>query len=561
MKKRIYSVVLVLALIAGVIATANIIKSYNSAVVTEEETVTEYDKESVYLWYSDKSMENYLRAAAAEYNEKNNARVIVNYQPQAEYLKEINQSTIKNNVPDLFVVSHEKLGTAYQAGLAEPILLSEAEFDNLYFGQAKNAVTYKDMLMGYPLCYETSVLLYNEYFLKQLSILKLDEEFPERLDAILAQNTPEPSQSPTPTPTATPIPTATPTPDPKDDAAKVAQAMAKAKENAEPTATPIPTATPTPEPTPARFTDEEIYGKLTDLLPSTMDELTALGDSYDATMRNESVMKWDVSDVFYNYFFLGDSISVGGDAGWDTSHIEIYNLNAIKSLEAYQKLNAFFSMDTTDCTYEQIMQEFIEGKIVFTIATSDAVELIESAIEQGIFADGYGVTLIPAMSDTLGTRAMSETSCIAINPYSKHTETANDFARFVTTEYADKLYSLTCDRENGISGKLSVASNVAYEYPAFGIFAEEYARSIPLPKMTETSNFWINLEAVFASVWNGEEPNKLLRNLAEQMMLQATGSVTTFDVIEVPVEESEEEEELDEAALSLEDTSSEEPPE
>ena len=72
-------------------------------------------------------------------------------------------------------------------------------------------------------------------------------------------------------------------------------------------------------------------------------------------------------------------------------------------------------------------------------------------------------------------------------------------------------------------------------------FRTEYESSIPMPKMIETSNFWIQLEIVFSRVWNGENINDLVRGLSEQMMTQITGEPYTEEYIEEPQEVVEEE--------------------
>ena len=75
------------------------------------------------------------------------------------------------------------------------------------------------------------------------------------------------------------------------------------------------------------------------------------------------------------------------------------------------------------------------------------------------------------------------------------------------------------------------------------LFLEEYARSVPMPKMIETSNFWVQLEIAFARIWEGEDANDELRSLSEQIMGQVLGEAYTEEYIDVPVpvEETEEE--------------------
>ena len=56
--------------------------------------------------------------------------------------------------------------------------------------------------------------------------------------------------------------------------------------------------------------------------------------------------------------------------------------------------------------------------------------------------------------------------------------------------------------------------------PLLGIFADQYAKSVSLPKMMEIGNLWLQLEALFAKVWDGEEVVPLVRELEEQIATQ-----------------------------------------
>ena len=52
------------------------------------------------------------------------------------------------------------------------------------------------------------------------------------------------------------------------------------------------------------------------------------------------------------------------------------------------------------------------------------------------------------------------------------------------------------------------------------VFIDQYAESISLPKMMEIGNLWLQLEALFAKVWNGERVEPLVRELEEQIATQ-----------------------------------------
>ena len=84
----------------------------------------------------------------------------------------------------------------------------------------------------------------------------------------------------------------------------------------------------------------------------------------------------------------------------------------------YQQLNQFFSIDTKAVTYDSVLSEFIEGKIVFTVATTDAIGKLEKAKKDGTFAYEYGVTAIPAVSDALDSKSLSVTNAAVINGFS-----------------------------------------------------------------------------------------------------------------------------------------------
>ena len=53
----------------------------------------------------------------------------------------------------------------------------------------------------------------------------------------------------------------------------------------------------------------------------------------------------------------------------------------------------FFSIDTKEISYDKILDDFIAGKIVYTVATTDAVAKLEEAKENGSFAYDYSIAL------------------------------------------------------------------------------------------------------------------------------------------------------------------------
>ncbi len=226
----------------------------------------------------------------------------------------------------------------------------------------------------------------------------------------------------------------------------------------------------------------------------------------------DGVLKWDVSDIFYNYWIVGNYMIVGGDAGDDKRQININNPETIQCLEVYKALNQFFFIESDTVSYDSVLQDFIDGKTVSSIFTTDAAARLAEAKESGELAFEYGIAMMPDISEELKSRSMSVTNGVAVNGYSEHKELANRFAAYLVTECADSLYER--------SGKVSANRNAGTENGALQIFMLEYGESVPLPKMMETGNFWLQLERLFSSVWNGADVTTLVEELANQIVTQ-----------------------------------------
>lgn len=263
-----------------------------------------------------------------------------------------------------------------------------------------------------------------------------------------------------------------------------------------------------------------------DLIPTSIADILNFADMYSAPENVEYFFRWDVSDIFYNYFFIGNYISVGGDSGDDKSDINIYNTESISTLKVYQELNQFFSIDTKETNYDTIMQEFLEGKTIYTIATSDCIRKLDEAAKNGEFPYEYGIAQLPDINIELSTRGMSVTNALVLNGYSIHKPSAASLIQFLANESKDDLYEMT--------GKISAMTRQEYDDPHVEGFVQNYADSVPIPKLLETSNFWVELEICFAKVWSGEDANTQIRRLSEQIKTQLNGESVTEEAIENP---------------------------
>ena len=182
-----------------------------------------------------------------------------------------------------------------------------------------------------------------------------------------------------------------------------------------------------------------------------MDDLLNIADTFDAPEGVEGVMKWDVNNIFYNYWIVGNYMIVGGDPGDDRNDININNPETIQCLEVYKALNQFFFIESDTVTYDSVIQDFIDGKTMFTIGTTDVVKRLEDAKADGSLTFNYGIARMPDVSAELQSRSLSVTGAAVINGYSEHKELADRFAAYLSEEYADGLY----ERSGKMPGKHS----------------------------------------------------------------------------------------------------------
>lgn len=454
---------------------------------------------SVVLWYTDDTMTDYLNAMAVAYHDQYNVRVLPRLQSGDEYLESINRASLaQEEVPDLYIISSEALEKAYLSGLASNIEdTNESVSDRNFSPAALNAVTYKGHLAAYPYYFETSALLYNKTYLYDMAKNQIEAEESGTEEA-------------------------------EDGGEIVIQ-----DETREDTTTEATTEE-------ALSKEEQIDRRMNEFIPNTFDELLTFADDYDAPQAVEAVFKWDVSDIFYNYFFIGNYADVGGVCGDNKDEIDIYNLDTIKAMQVYQDLNQFFSIDADDVAYDSVIQEFMEGKLVFTTATTDIISKLEEAKNNEEFTFDYGIAEIPDLNNELKSKSLSVTNSIVVNGYSDKKENANRFARYLICDNANSLYEKT--------GKIAANKNVTYENPNISVFQSEYSDSVPMPKMMATSNYWIQLEITFSRVWSGADVSGELQKLSELILTQISGEQVSEEYIKDPEQEEATIEYLDEEA-------------
>jgi arabinogalactan oligomer/maltooligosaccharide transport system substrate-binding protein len=475
LKKRMIATAAVIAMAAAAVYGST--QEMSQTQDTGERLQLFRGKETIYCWYSDEALSGYINAAAVSFGEQNKVRVIPVLTSDSEYLEAVNQETLHSaQIPDIYLLSSDSLEKAYLAGLATKVPDTEGICDTDHFSRAAlAAVTYDDKIIGYPVYFDTSALVYNEDYLRTWATQQAEKELSGSSD--------------------------------NDEPVGEGEEIIEEDSLPEDQTTDQVTA------------DEAVVNALAEqyfakALPSTVDDLLNIADTFDAPEGVEGVMKWDVNNIFYNYWIVGNYMIVGGDPGDDRNDININNPETIQCLEVYKALNQFFFIESDTVTYDSVIQDFIDGKTMFTIGTTDVVKRLEDAKADGSLTFNYGIARMPDVSAELQSRSLSVTGAAVINGYSEHKELADRFAAYLSEEYADGLY----ERSGKMPASIHAAENA--DNGALTIFADEYADSVSLPKMLETGNFWMQLEVLFSKVWNGEDVTTLVQQLADNMSRQ-----------------------------------------
>jgi maltose-binding protein MalE len=467
---KVFSIVLILCMLAGTVLYAG----SNKQSVFEDRSLFTINKTTIRLWYTDDALTPYLQSKAVAYSEsRSKVRIEPVLVSGLEYLEAINKASLEeDSYPDLFIITNDSLEKAYLAGLALEMDNGEFLDEETFPTAAINSVTYNGRLIAYPFYFETSALVYNKTYLDSMALETLQAE----ADVAAAED--EGSS---------------------DDASSDSSAE---EESAS-------------EEVSGEITDSQIKEKVQESIPHTIADILKFAQNYNAPEQVEAVFKWDVTDIFYNYFFVGNYMNVGGRAGDDVNLIDIYNSDTISCMKIYQQLNQFFAIDAKEINYEKVAQDFIDGKIVFTVATTDILSKIEAAKAEGNCEFEFAVADIPDINQDYRTRTMSVTDCIVVNGYTEHPTEANAFARYLLNDNSGDIYKL--------AGKVAAHNGVNYGNNNLDTFTAVYGDSVPMPKTIETSNLWMELEIAFTKIWNGDDCNSTLKSVSESIMTQVTG--------------------------------------
>ncbi len=453
---------------------------------TEDEEVDPFSdpRETLVLWYNDEVLTDYLNREAARFGDStDDVRVVPVLVSGLNFLESVAAaSATGENPPDLYITTHDNLEKAALAGLTNEVERAE---DNLrgdnFSPAALSSVTWHDKRIAYPFYGETIALLYNRTYLEE-EVKRRERE--RREEELLAQA-------------------------PEDSVYVDGEALTAEME----------------------FDDESLDAMIQEILPATLEDLLYFAGNYNAPEGVDAVFTFDVNDLFTTYFFAGDAMDVGGPSGDNSDVIDIYNGQTLMCMDIYQQLGQFFAVESGAVSGESVLRDLISGKTVFTISTTEAVRRVAEAQAAG--ECDYRIDAAPLFSlmEDIPTRALSVTNCIVVNGFSNHLSESHRFARFLLDDGTDALYER--------AGKMAAKYRAAFgDDPTVSAmmraYETVYENSVPMPKMLETSNYWIRLETAFTDIWNGAEINGTMKQVAEQLLTQVRGTPVTLDPIPDP---------------------------
>ena len=404
---------------------------------TEKGTVTEIE-----VWYTDADMQKYMESAAESFEKNNDIKVKLVLQSEIGYAETINQKSVGEEFqgPDVYLVTNDQLEMMELTGLTKKVTDKKKHYTSKNFcNTALHAVRYNGSQIAYPICFETSMLLYNKEY---ISIEKAVEAETE----------------------GTEIP-------------KQAETMK------------------------------------VEVIPKTLDELMEFSENVGELEGVENIFRFDVSDIFYTYFFVGEYLKLGGLDGDNAGVVDISNSQVKECLKAVQELAQFFAIDVKTINYETVLKEFAEGKTVYAIGKTDAVERVRELSKRNGKEIQVGVAGLPDISQELGTKALSITTAAVVNGYTRKEKEADMFADYLSFGYAGKLYE-TSGKYAAKRGSGTMEGDFSKE-----IYAQ-YEDSVSLPKLLNASNFWVDLEIAFFNIWIGEDVDTEIQKVSVQVTQQ-----------------------------------------
>ena len=194
----------------------------------------------------------------------------------------------------------------------------------------------------------------------------------------------------------------------------------------------------------------------------------------------EYLLEWDVNDAFYDFPFIGNSVT------FEKTAPEMMNVTYDedlyqKDLEYFETILGSFSLDINTVSMDSILEHFKDGKTLCAFVNTDSLQKLDDI--------SYSVMEIPALNEELPSVACASTDMLVVNDFSKNASDAADFAEFVTVQLADVLHDMSGHYSVFLSQNASDAEKTAYQ---------AYEDAILLPDSQDAKDFWVGLKEKIA---------------------------------------------------------------
>lgn len=210
--------------------------------------------------------------------------------------------------------------------------------------------------------------------------------------------------------------------------------------------------------------------------PASLQSIIDYSNENEPAENVEYLLEWDVNDAFYDFPFIGNSVTFEKNEA-DTMNV-IYNEEMYQQdLEYFDTILASFSVDADTVSEEHIIGNFLAGRTLSAIIDTDTLSRLEGC--------RYELMQMPNLNENLSAPVCAMTDMLVVNDFSKNQAAAADFAHFVTVTMAEDLY--------GITGHFSVIPSESQGRAEQVAFAA-YETAVLVPDSKDARDFWVNLQ-------------------------------------------------------------------
>ena len=214
--------------------------------------------------------------------------------------------------------------------------------------------------------------------------------------------------------------------------------------------------------------------------PETLQAIIDYSNENEPGENVEYLLEWDVNDAFYDFPFVGNSVTFEKTAP-ETMNVAYDEDLYQKDLEYFETILGSFSLDINSVSMDSILEHFKSGKTLCAFVNTDSLQKLDDI--------SYSVMEIPALNEELPSIGCASTDMFVVNDFSKNTDQAADFADFVTVRLTDRLHDMSGHYSVFLSQTADDAEKTAYQ---------AYEDAVLLPDSQDAKDFWVGLKEKIA---------------------------------------------------------------